>query len=84
MKTPEPLKSKTIRGLLVMLLLVVLSFFGVGEAEIGRTYDTIHDTQGETKGTAKDIGMLGAILYSVYGRFVAKGPLKWRKEDNYA
>ena len=81
MKSPEALKSKTIRGLLVAVVIVILSFLGVGEEQIGKTYDTIHDHTGETTEKAKDVGMLGALLYSFYGRSVAKGPLKWRKED---
>lgn len=81
MKSPEALKSRTIRGLLTAMVIVLLSILGVGEEEIGKTYDTIHDHQGETTERAKDIGMLGALAYSIYGRSVAKGPLKWRKEQ---
>ncbi|KKN73170.1 hypothetical protein LCGC14_0403430 [marine sediment metagenome] len=82
MKGPEALKSKTIRGLLTAAVIVILSLLGVGEEQIGKTYDTINDHQGKTTERAKDVGMLGAILYSVYGRSVAKGPLKWKKEDD--
>ena len=81
MKTPQPLKSKTIQGLLTAALIVIMSLLGVGEEQIGKTYDTIHDHQGAKTEKYKDVGMLGAILYSVYGRSVAKGPLKWKKED---
>lgn len=79
MKSPEVLKSKTIRGLLTALVLVILSILGVGEEQIGKTYDTIHDHRGKTTERVKDVGMLGALLYSTYGRSVAKGPLKWKK-----
>ena len=78
------LKSKTIRGLLTAVVIVILSMLGVGEKQIGKTYDTIHDHQGETTERAKDIGTLGVLLYSIYGRTVAKGPLKWRKEQDNA
>lgn len=82
MKTPEALKSKTIRGLLTAVVIVILSILGVGEEQIGKTYDTIHDHRGKQTEALKDIGMLGALAYSVYGRSVAKGPLKWRKKDD--
>lgn len=82
MKQPEALKSKTIRGLLTAAVIVIMSILGVGEEQIGKTYDSIHDTQGQKTETYKEVGMLGAILYSVYGRSVAKGPLKWRKEPD--
>lgn len=82
MKTPEPLKSKTVRGLLTAVVIAILSLIGVGEEKIGKTYDTIHDHQGSKTEKAKEVGMLGALIYSVYGRSVAKGPLKWKKEEN--
>lgn len=82
MKGPEALKSKTIRGLLTAAVIVILSLLGVGEEQIGKTYDTIHDTQGKQTETAKDLGLLGTLIYAFYGRSVAKGPLKWKKEDD--
>ncbi len=81
METKSPLKSKTIQGLLIAAVIVMLSILGVGEEQIGATIDTIADTTGQTTENAKDLGVLGTILYSIYGRSVAKGPLKWRKED---
>ncbi len=80
----EIVKSKTIRGLMVGMVLILLNLLGVGEETIGKTYDTIHDHVGKKTETAKDIGLLGALAYSVYGRSVAKGPLKWKKEDDDA
>jgi len=81
---PEVLKSKTIRGLLIAVVLVIMSILGVGEKEIGKTYDTISTPKNNAVKETKDLGMLGALLYSVYGRSVAKGPLKWKKEDDDA
>lgn len=82
MQVPEPVKSKTIRGLLTAAVIVILSLLGVGEEQIGKTYDTIHDHRGKQTETAKELGMLGALGYSIYGRSVAKGPLKWKKGEN--
>lgn len=84
MNVPEALKSKTVRGLMTAAVIVLLNLLGVGEEQIGKTYDTIHDRQGKQTETAKDLGLVGALAYSVYGRSVAKGPLKWRKEPNDA
>jgi hypothetical protein len=75
------LKSKTIRGLLIAAVIVMLNILGLGEEQIGQTYDTITDGQGQTTENVKDMGLLGAIIYSFYGRTVAKGPLKWSKEE---
>ena len=82
MNVPEALKSKTVRGLMTAAVIVLLNLLGVGEEQIGKTYDTIHDRQGKQTETAKDLGLVGALAYSVYGRSVAKGPLKWRKEKD--
>ena len=81
MKVPEALKSKTVRGLMTAAVLVLLNLLGVGEEQIGKTYDTIHDHRGKQTETVKDLGLVGALAYSVYGRSVAKGPLKWRKGE---
>lgn len=79
MKLPEALKSKTIRAILTAVVIVILNLLGVGEEQIGKTYDTIHDHQGKTTETAKDIGLIGALGWAAYGRAVAKGPLKKKK-----
>lgn len=81
---PEVLKSKTVRALLTAAVIVLLNLLGVGEEQIGKTYDTIHDRQGKGTETAKDVGLVGALTYALYGRSVAKGPLKWKKEDDDA
>ncbi len=76
------LKSKTIRALMTGVVIVLLNLLGVGEEQIGKTYDTIHDTQGKQTETAKDLGLLGALGFAVYGRKVAKGPLGKKEADN--
>ncbi len=78
----NPLKSKTIQGLLVAAIIVIMSILGVGEEQIGETIDTISDTTGQQTEAAKNIGLLGTILYSIYGRSVAKGPLIGKDEGN--
>ena len=82
MKTPQALKSKTIRAILTAFVIVLLNLLGVGEKQIGKTYDTIHDTRGEQTETAKDLGLLGVLGWAFYGRNVAKGPLKWKEEED--
>lgn len=72
----EALKSKTIRGLMTAAVIVLLNLLGVGEEQIGKTYDTINDTRGRQTETAKDIGLIAALGVATYGRVVAKGPLK--------
>lgn len=84
MKQPEALKSKTVRAILTAFVLVLLNLLGVGEEQIGRTYDTIHDHRGKQTETIKDLGLLGALGYAFYGRSKAKGPLKWKKEKDNA
>ncbi len=73
------LKSKTVRAIMTALVLLLMNFLGVGEQQIGQTYDTIHDTRGKQTETAKDLGLLGAMLYALYGRSKAEGPLTWKK-----
>ena len=80
MKQPEALKSKTIRAIMTAAVIVLLNLLGVGEEQIGKTYDTIHNQRGKQTETAKELGLLGALGYAFYGRNVAKGPLKWKKE----
>ncbi len=79
MKLPEALKSKTIRALMTAAVIVLLNLLGVGEEQIGKTYDTIHEHQGKQTETMKDIGLIGALGWAAYGRTVAKGPLKKKK-----
>ena len=81
MNIPQALKSKTIRSLMTAAVIVLLNLLGVGEEQIGKTYDTIHDHSGKQTETLKDVGLLGALAYGVYGRSVAKGPLKWKKKE---
>ena len=80
MESIEILKSKTIRALLTAVVIVLLNLLGVGEEQISKTYDTISDHKGKQTETAKDIGLIGALGYAFYGRYVAKGPLKLKKE----
>lgn len=82
MKQPEALKSKTVRAILTAAVIVILNLLGVGEEQIGKTYDTIHDHQGKQTETAKDLGLMGALVYAFYGRSVAKGPLRFKKEKS--
>ena len=67
-------KSKTYRSLAVIVVILVLNFLGVGEEQIGQTYDTITDSTGKQAESVKDIVMLAGVLGAAYGRhMVGKG-----------
>lgn len=68
----HPLKSKTIKSALTIIVIAILNILGVGEAEIGNTYDTITNATGQKTETAKDIGILVAGAGAVYGRCKVK------------
>jgi len=68
----KPLKSKTINSALVVIVIVCLSILGVGEKQIGQTYDAISDTTGQTTEGAKDLITLLAAGGAIYGRYKVK------------
>lgn len=84
MKQPEYLKSKTVRAILTAAVIVILNILGVGEEQIGKTYDTIHDHRGKQTETAKDVSLMGALAWAFYGRSKAKGPLKFKEDKDEA
>ena len=66
------LKSKTLNGVLVVALMLIMQILGVGEAERARTYDEIGDDK-KFDNTTELIGLGGAAL-AYYGRTrVGKG-----------
>ncbi len=70
----SPIKSKTIRSAIVIVVIALLNLLGVGEEQIGKTYDTMIDATGEKTEAAKDIGLLLGSAGVIYGRFrVGKG-----------
>lgn len=72
------LKSKTIRGILTVIVIVIMNILGVGEEKIGETYDTVTDATGQKTEAAKDIGLLAGAAFAYYGRTQAG---KDRKDD---
>lgn len=73
-------KSKTMRSLAVCLIVVLMNMFGIGEAEVGKTIDTMHEMQGQKTENIMDIVMLVGLGGAAYGRAVAEQPLG-RKKD---
>lgn len=70
----SPIKSKTINSAIVIIVIALLNLLGVGETEIGQTYDTMTDATGQKTEAAKDIGLLFGSAGVIYGRFrVGKG-----------
>ncbi|KKL56674.1 hypothetical protein LCGC14_2243050 [marine sediment metagenome] len=68
------LKSKTLNSILIAAVMVILGMLGVGEKEIGQTYDTITQSTGEGTEAAKDLATLAALGGAYYGRLrVGKG-----------
>ncbi len=82
METKEFLKSKTIRSLILILIVVVMNMMGIGEAEIGETYDTINQDGENGIGLIMNILMLVGIGGAGYGRAVADKPLGRKKKKN--
>ena len=72
----HPLKSKTVNSALVVVIMVCMSLLGIGEEQIGQTYDTISDATGQKTESALDIAKLVGLGGVIYGRFQVK-----EKED---
>ena len=68
----NPLKSKTVDSALIVIVLAALSLLGVGEKELGKTYDTITTETGSEMAAGKDILSLIAGAGAIYGRYKVK------------
>ena len=67
-------KSKTIVSAVIVIVMALLSFLGVGEKELGQTYDTMADATGVTVEGSKDLITILAGAGAFYGRTrVGKG-----------
>lgn len=80
MKTKNFLKSKTIRFLIIAVIIVLTNIMGIGEAEPGKTYDTIGEMKGEEFEQVKNVLLLLGIGGAGYGRVVANKPLGGKKK----
>jgi hypothetical protein len=69
----HPLKSKTMCGIFTVIIIALMNIMGVGEAEIGNTYDTITNSTGQKTESAKDIGLVVGGAFAAYGRYKVKG-----------
>lgn len=81
METKDFLKSKTIRSLAIILIVVVMNIMGIGEAEVGKTYDAVTQKEGRGAEQIKNILMLVGLGGAGYGRVVADKPLGRKKKD---
>ena len=79
MKQKAYLKSKTMRSLIILVVIVVMNILGFGEAEPGKTYDTMLDMEGRSSEQAKNLLLLGAAGGAAYGRVKADTKLTRRK-----
>ena len=68
----SPIKSKTMQSMAVIVIIALMNLLGVGEEQIGDTYDSITDVTGTQTKTAKDIGLLLGSAGVAYGRFSVK------------
>ena len=68
----SPLKSKTIDSALIIIVIAILSLLGVGEAEVGKTYDTITTQTGKRTENAKEIITILGGAGAIYGRYKVK------------
>ena len=68
----NPLKSKTISSALVIIVMVCMSLLGIGEEQMGETYDTITQGTGTKTEKSKDLITLLATGGVIYGRYKVK------------
>jgi len=81
------LRSKTIRGILVVLIAVIMQSFVIAPQEVAQTIDDLGPFWGqEAQGQSSLVETITYILefaglsYAAYGRAVAKKPLTKTKE----
>lgn len=83
METKAYSKSKTMRSLVLLLVIVLMNIIGIGEAEPGKTYDTMLDMEGRNTEQIKNLLLLGGLGGAAYGRIKADTHLgKKKKEDD--
>lgn len=68
----NPIKSKTINGALVVIVVAILSMFGIGETEAPKTYDALgKDNKGQVE-QGKELATLLGAGFAIYGRVNVK------------
>lgn len=68
---------------MVLLLIVLMNIMGIGEAEPGKTYDTMLEMEGRKTEQIKNLLLLGGLGGAAYGRIKAETHLgKKKKEDD--
>lgn len=80
METKHPLKSKTIESLIVAVLILIMNILGVGEAQPGKTYDTMLEMEGRRTEQVKNLALIGACGGAAYGRWKANTNLGRKKK----
>ena len=81
METKDFLKSKTIRFLLIAVVIVMTNILGIGEAEPGKSYDNMTKMEGQEVEQVKNILLLFGLGGAGYGRAVADKPLGRKKKN---
>jgi len=82
METKGYLQSKTIRSLIILLIIVLTNILGLGEAQPGQTYDTMCELEGRQTEQIKNLLLLGGIGTAGYYRVKADTKLGKKKEGD--
>lgn len=69
----NPIKSKTMLSGLVILIIALMSLAGVGEKQLGETFDTMTDVTRTQIDNGKEIIQLLGCFGVFYGRYKVKG-----------
>ena len=73
-------KSGTMRSLVLIVIVVLMQMFGVGQQEVGETIDTVNQQQGQGIETLISVILLILTGRAAYGRAVAEKPILKKKD----
>lgn len=82
------LKSKTIRGLLIVVIAMAVQMFAIQPQEVTQTIDALgpslnkvtQEPRGDPVKLVANIAEIFGLAYAAYGRVVARQPLTKKKE----
>jgi len=87
----KTLKSKTIRGLIIVVVALLLQTFAIAPQEVAQTIDDLGPSWNQVTPEQSDplvaltkLAQLAGLAYAAYGRTVAKQPLVKEKEKDDA
>lgn len=75
-------KSGTMRSLALIVVVVLMQLFGVGQQEVADTIDTVDQQQGHTVEILISVILLALTGRAAYGRAVAEKPILKKKEPD--